>query len=187
MHEYVRIYVIVHGLSNGLRVIVRNRVQTSAKAVGICLFASCWCRQPFQFAQPRNRMRTVSAAHFDRRLQPAAKRRSFRLAKNAAQVVVRQLHAAHTGRLAIWHARNRAGDRRRGAAGAAAATAGELRSGKSHGQSGRLPRGARRAVQYIFYAAPRRRRLRKSDFQVTFMAISTLQPEAAWHMASNGN
>lgn len=43
-------------------------------------------------------------AHLWRRLQVDANRRSFRFAKQCAAVIFRQLHAAHAGRLAAWHA-----------------------------------------------------------------------------------
>jgi hypothetical protein len=64
-------------------------------------------------------------AHLDGRLQSAAKRRPFRFAENAAQVVVPELDAPLAGRLAIGHSGDGTGDRRGGAAGAATKAAGE--------------------------------------------------------------
>jgi len=45
-------------------------------------------------------------------LQATAECGSFRLTKNLAHVLLIELHAAHASRLAIWHARNRAVNRR---------------------------------------------------------------------------
>ena len=80
-------------------------------------------RQPFQLGQPANRVFAAVAAHVLGWLQAAAKRGPFRPAKDLAAVVVSQLYAAHARGFSIRHARNRAGDGRCGAAGAAGRTA----------------------------------------------------------------
>lgn len=64
-------------------------------------------------------MLAAAAAHFRRRLQAAAKGGPLRAAEDLAAVVVGQLDAAHARGFSIWHAGNRAGDGRGGAAGTA--------------------------------------------------------------------
>lgn len=82
-----------------------------------------WYGQGFQVGQPPDSRFFGRAAHFFRRLQAAAKCRTRRLAEQLAAQQFIQLDAWHTGRLAIGHARNGAGDGRRRAAGAALGTA----------------------------------------------------------------
>jgi hypothetical protein len=65
-----------------------------------------------------------AAAHFCRRLQPTAEGWPSGHAEQRALQIRRQLHAGHTGRLALRHAWKRAIDRGRNAAGrASSATA----------------------------------------------------------------
>lgn len=65
-------------------------------------------------------MTAVSAAHLYRRRKPTANSGPAGLTKNPAALLVIKLDAAHAGRLAMGHARNRRADGRRDAAGAAA-------------------------------------------------------------------
>ena len=67
------------------------------------------------------------AAHGGLGLQTGADGGAPRLAKNQAALVGAQLHAAHASGLAVRHTGNGAGDRRRGAACAAAGAAVDAR------------------------------------------------------------
>ncbi|BCK88854.1 hypothetical protein MIZ01_2660 [Sideroxyarcus emersonii] len=77
----------------------------------------------FQLRQPTHRIFARRSAHLGRRLQPAAKGRSLRLAKDFAAQLVIQLHARHPGRLAVRHAGQGRSDGGRDAAGGAVGTA----------------------------------------------------------------
>lgn len=112
------------------------------------------CLQP---AQPVQGVLPAGAAHVLARLQGAAYRRTFRAPEQPASVVFIELDAADSRRLALGHARNRAGDGGRDAACGASGTtvhgvgtgAGRMRSlscaGFSSGRKGRAPwrRGGR--------------------------------------------
>nr|GEU28127.1 hypothetical protein [Tanacetum cinerariifolium] len=91
-------------------------------------------RRPLQVSEPPHRIGAAVAAHLQRRLQAAAKRRALGAAEDQAALVVAQLHAAHAGRLAMGHTGNRTGDRRRGAAGAAVRAAAERGGGTHRGR-----------------------------------------------------
>ena len=84
-------------------------------------------RQRFQLRQENHRMAALVAAHRWLGLQTGADGGAPRLAKNQAALVGAQLQAAHAGGLAVWHAGNGAGDRRRRTARAAARTAVDAR------------------------------------------------------------
>lgn len=102
-------------------------------------------------------MGAALTAHVMGWLQATAKCRPFRAAEDQAALLIIQLHAAHTSRLAIGHTGNRAGNGGRGATGAASWPA--LRRGdrEVHGRdytcgpvAGRAGAGADgRAVQRI--------------------------------------
>ena len=59
----------------------------------------------------------TAPAHLGRRPQPAADGRPLGLPENPAALIRQQLHTAHAGRLAIRHARDRTGNRRRSTTG----------------------------------------------------------------------
>lgn len=72
------------------------------------------CRRALQYIQPAYSLFPAGPAHLFRWLQSATKCRPLRLAKDAAEVVIRQLDTPDTRRLPIWHPRywtcNRRGD-----------------------------------------------------------------------------
>ena len=86
---------------------------------------SAWRRETFQLGQPRQRMIATCAAHLHLRLQAAAKGWPFRLAEERTAQIGQELNTGHPCRLALWHAGDRARDRRRRAAGTAARAAGD--------------------------------------------------------------
>lgn len=77
------------------------------------------CSRPLQPGQPHHRRLARFTAHLRRRLQAAAKSRPLGPAEDRAAVIIRKLHTAHPGRLALRHAGQRRSDGRRGAAGGA--------------------------------------------------------------------
>lgn len=81
------------------------------------------CRRPLQPRQPHHRRLARLPAHLRRRSQAAAKSRPLRPTENRATVILRKLHTAHSGRLALRHAGQRGVDGRRGAAGGAVGAA----------------------------------------------------------------
>lgn len=76
-------------------------------------------------AEPAHGVDSVIAAHLLRGLQSAAEGRAFGPAEQAAAEILIELDAGHTRGLAVGHAGNRARDRWRDAAGAAARATGE--------------------------------------------------------------
>ena len=90
----------------------------------------CGSGGTFEVCQPDHRLFTAGPAHVLRRLQASAKGRAFRLAENGAALVGAELDAPDAGRFSVRHARERAGDRRRRAAGTAV---GAARKGGVHG------------------------------------------------------
>ena len=110
-----------------------------------------WVRCQFELGKPGQRLLRRLAAHLLAWAQPDTHRRPVGLAKQPAAVVWRKLNAAHSGRLAVGHARDRRGNRRGDAAGAAAHSAIE-----GHGASIRRCRRPLTRSQAMRPSGPRR-------------------------------
>src|SRR5450755_5035442 len=95
-----------HCPSNGQFPLPDGRKATS-------LLAHRGTRRPFERNQVGHSIPPRMAAHLLRGPQSAAHRRALRPAEQPTAIIVRKLHAAHTRRLPIRHARNRRRNRRR--------------------------------------------------------------------------
>ena len=109
----------------------RQSVEIRAPGQRIIAFASAGAysaivstRRRFQRRKPAQGMRAVIPAHQRLRAEAGANGRSFRMTKDAAAMLLVQLHTMHAGRLAVGHGRDRRADRGRDAAGAASRAAG---------------------------------------------------------------
>src|SRR5690606_3511577 len=89
------------------RVAAPARCSTCAGRPGLPITVDGGRRLLLQRPEPGEGIGRVAAAHVRRRLEAAADRRPLRPPEQPAAVVVGELHAADTGRLAERHARYR--------------------------------------------------------------------------------
>jgi hypothetical protein len=81
------------------------------------------CGGGFELFQVGERVALRVATHGHARFQTAAHRRALGAAEEAAAVLIVELHAAHAGRFAVWHAGDGRADGRGDAAGGAVGAA----------------------------------------------------------------
>ncbi len=110
------------------------RLSRTHTCAGPARHRSGWRGGAFQLGNPTHGLFAVFAAHLARRLQSGAKCRTLRPPEDGAALVGQQLHAAHAGGFAIWHAWNGGVDGGRGTARPAAGAAVERRGRRIHGR-----------------------------------------------------